>query len=74
MTPAAVPVALFTVAITVTSRVWETPLVVSVLFAQRMLASLVSVAITMHPSALERASARSAVSWGELNARPPARY
>ncbi len=61
-TPEAVPSAPPTDAITVRDRVSMTPLVVRVLLAQRRLALEDSVAMATHPSALDRASARSTVS------------
>ena len=52
-------------AMTVSWREADTPLVVSVLPAQRRLALEVSSAITTQLSLLAAARARSTVSWGE---------
>ena len=61
-TPTDVPAAPATVAMTVSCRVWVTPLVVRVLLAHRRLAVVVSSAITMQPSEVDRVRARSAIS------------
>ena len=64
-TPAAAPSPRRSMAMTVSWRERDTPLVVSVLPAQRRLAAEVSSAITMQPSDRAAASARSTVSAGE---------
>jgi hypothetical protein len=75
MTPAAAPSARRSMAMTVSWRERDTPLVVSVLPAQRRLALEVSSAMTTQSSLRAAASARSTVSCGEnslmLHLPPP---
>ena len=69
-TPTEVPAVRRLIAITVSWRDRETPLVVSVLPAQRRFAAEVSSAITMQSSDRAAASARSIMSWGPVLTEP----
>ncbi len=69
--PVEMPSGLWSIAMTVSWRDRVTPLVVSVLPAQRRLALLDSPAMTTQPFVRDRASARSTVSCGVVTSRPP---
>ena len=71
--PEAIPSGTSTIATTDTAVATVSPLVVSIVRAQRRFATLWLRTSTMHPREVEAASARSTISCGVLIGLPPAR-